>query len=239
MLRSLDANYHGQEKLEVYVFVPEKQKDWDFYNTKFENLSVNVLYHPIFDTDEAVAASGRMLEKSRLTEASTYRFYAAHLLRSYSKAIYIDSDTIICRDIQPLLDFQPIGAIAAFQEGQVNLEDNPSFKDAAYFNSGVMVINMPYWRAQRVHEKAIKLAKTFEDWTGSTDQDVLNVLFRNNWTPLPMAFNYLVNLFPDVELKDPLVVHWAGKKKPWLSSSKNDTWKQTWKYYKNLSPTTM
>lgn len=239
MLRSLDANYHGKDKLDVYVFVPEKQKDWGFYNTEFKNISINILYHPIFDTDDTKAVGEKMYEKHRLNEVSMYRFFMGHLLRDYSKAVYIDADTVIARDIQPLLDFEPIGAVAAFNEGQLNLEDNPSFKDAAYFNSGVMVVNLPYWRAQRVHEKALKVAKNFEDWTGSTDQDILNVIFRNNWTPLPMSYNYMVNIFPDVELKDPLVVHWAGKAKPWLSNSRNDVWKKTWKHYKNLGPTTM
>jgi len=168
-----------------------------------------------------------------------YRFFMGDALRNYSKAVYIDADTLIARDIQPLLDFPLVVPVAAFNEGQLNLEDNPAFKDAAYFNSGVMVVDLRQWRSLQVSKKLLKIAAEFENWTGSTDQDVLNIMFRNNWTPLPMAFNYMVNIFPDVELKDPLVVHWAGKQKPWLSNSRNDKWKQTWKYYKNLGPTTM
>jgi len=239
MLRSLDANYHGKDKLDVYVFVPEKQKDWVFYNTEFKNISVNVLYHPIFTTDDAKAVGAKMYEKHRITEVSMYRFFMGDALRNYSKAVYIDADTLIARDIQPLLDFPLVVPVAAFNEGQLNLEDNPAFKDAAYFNSGVMVVDLRQWRSLQVSKKLLKIAAEFENWTGSTDQDVLNIMFRNNWTPLPMAFNYMVNIFPDVELKDPLVVHWAGKQKPWLSNSRNDKWKQTWKYYKNLGPTTM
>lgn len=84
----------------------------------------------------------------------------------------------------------------------------------------------------------MKTTSTLTDWTNNTDQDVLNVMFRNNWTPLPMSFNYLINVYPNIEMKDPLVVHWAGKQKPWLSNCPDNKWKQLWKQYRMQSPTT-
>lgn len=238
MLRSLDANYHGEEKLEVYVLVPSKLQKWGFHSTKFKNIEVTVLYDPVFESEDAMAAAENMF-KGRITAPAMYRFWLGDLFRDYAKAVYIDCDTVIMRDIQPLLDFEPVGALAAYNEGQLNLQSNPAFKDAAYFNDGVMVANLKTWRALQASKKAIKIAKEFKDWTGASDQDVLNIVFRNNWTPLPMSYNYMVNIFPDIELEDPLVVHWAGKAKPWLSNSRNDTWKSTWRHYKNLGPTTM
>lgn len=238
MLRSLDANYHGSEKLDVYVLVPERMKNWEFSGTKFANL--NLIFHTPVETTttEFVDVTVPLYEKHRLTNASMYRFFIAESLSEYKKAIYIDSDCIITRDISPLLDYKPIAPVAAFPEIQMELPDNPSFKDASYFNSGVMVLDLPMWRAHKYGKKLLKLVSTFTDWTGSTDQDILNVMFRHNWSPLPMSFNYLINIYPNIEIKDPLIVHWAGKKKPWLSNCPDSKWKQLWKQYRHQSPTT-
>lgn len=233
MLRSLDANYHGSEKLDVYVLVPERMRNWEFSGTKFKNLNL-VIHVPVeATTDEFAEVTRPIYENQRITSTSMYRFFIADSLRSYKKAIYIDSDCVIARDIAPLLDYKPTAPVAAFPEIQIELADNPSFKDASYFNSGVMVLDLTVWRAQQYGKKLMRLASTFTNWTGSTDQDLLNAIFRHNWTPLPMSFNYLINIYPDIEMKDPLIVHWAGKRKPWLSNCPDTTWKQMWKMYKN------
>lgn len=238
MLRSLDANYHGSKQLDVYVLVPERMKNWEFSGTKFNNLNLIITVPEETSTEEFADATRPIYEGHRISNTSMYRFFIADVARDYQKAIYIDSDCIIARDIAPLLEYSLVAPVAAFPETQIELADNKTFKDASYFNSGVMVLDLKWWRIQRVSRKLMKTASTLTDWTNNTDQDVLNVVFRNNWTPLPMSFNYLINVYPNIEMKDPLVVHWAGKQKPWLSNCPDNKWKQLWKQYRMQSPTT-
>lgn len=238
MLRSLDANYHGNEKLDVYVLVPERMKNWEFSGTRFNNLNLIITVPEETSTKEFADATRPIYEGNRISNASMYRFFIADVIPNYQKAVYIDSDCIIARDITPLLEYRSVTPVAAFPEIQMELADNNTFKDAPYFNSGVMVLDLTWWRTHRISRKLMKTASTLTDWTGNTDQDVLNVVFRNNWTPLPMGFNYLINIYPNIEMKDPLVVHWAGKKKPWLSNCPDSKWKQLWKQYRMQSPTT-
>lgn len=239
MLRSLDSNYSGTDKLDVYVMVPERMQNWEFAGTKFANLNIIIAVPEETSTEEFADATRPIYEGHRLSNISMYRFFIADVARDYQKAIYIDSDCIIARDIAPLLEYSLVTPVAAFPETHLELADNNTFKDASYFNSGVMVLDLRWWRSQRISGKLMKTASTLTDWTGNTDQDVLNVVFRNNWTPLPMSFNYLINVYPNIEMKDPLVVHWAGKQKPWLSNCPDNKWKQLWKQYRTQSPTTV
>lgn len=240
MLRSVDANYHGEEKLDVYMLVPEKLLGWTFKEGSFKNLNV-VLRHPEgMKSDAAISAAEKMFPlNSRFPHASMYRFFIADTFQDYHKVIYIDPDTIIARDIQPLLDFPLLetDALAAFPETHLTHEGNDSFKDTVTFNSGVMVINVRAWRQSRASTYLLRVANSFSDWTGAADQDVLNIHFRGRWTPLPMSFNYLINVYPDIEINAPLVIHWAGRKKPW-SNAVNDRWRQLWKMYRQQGPTT-
>lgn len=240
MLRSVDANYHGEEKLDVFVFVPKKLEDWKFYKTEYKNLSINFIYPELADTPEWQSISEKMFENSmRVTSTTMYKFFFAEYLKEYNKGIYLDPDTVIMRDIQPLLDFQLSNPVGAFNENHLEHSENSTFKDVAMFNSGVMVIDLKSWRVLNILKMIKKAAENFKEYsTGNTDQDVFNVVFKNNWTPLPMSFNYLVNIYPNVEMTDPLVVHWAGNRKPW-SNANNDKWRQAWKYYRQLGPTTM
>ena len=237
MLRSLDATYKGSEKLDVKILVPSKMADYQLI-TEFKNINVEMVPVPQMDQPDVAEVIDNTYRFLRLPPASMHRYFMADLLPSYTKAVYVDSDTIIARDISPMLDYELQTPLAAYPEIQLEFADNPTFKDAAYFNSGVMIVDLKWWRNNRVSKSLLKIAQTMKDWTGSGDQDVLNALFRNQWTPLPMGFNYLINIYVSVELKDPIVVHWAGKTKPWLSNSPMTKWKQLWKQYKNQSPTT-
>lgn len=241
MLRSVDANYHGDAKLDVFVFVPRKMADWQFYKTEFKNINVSFVFPEISEEPEwdAVRQSVYGKPNQRITYASMYKFFIAECLQNYTKAIYLDPDTVIMRDIQPLLDYHISNPVGALNENHLELAGNSVFKDNAYFNSGVMIIDLKAWRILKVLKSIQKAMPLYENYsTGCHDQDILNYVFKNNWTPLPMSFNYMVNVYPNIQMQDPLVVHWAGNRKPW-SNAANDKWRQAWKQYRMQSPTTM
>ena len=241
MLRSVDANYKGTEKLDVYILVSEKLLGFTFRDGAFKNLNIKMVSPEGLTAPETLTAIEKMYgHTTRITPASMYRFFVADAIPQYNRAVYIDPDTLIARDIAPLLNFEldPHMGVAALPEIQIELSKNESFKDSPYFNSGVMVINLKKWRLSKASKYLLRLANTFQDWTGASDQDVLNVYLKHSWTPLPISFNYLINVYPDWTIEDPLVVHWAGQRKPW-SNATNDKWRILWKQYRMQSPTTV
>jgi lipopolysaccharide biosynthesis glycosyltransferase len=228
LLSSINENYHDSEKLDVVILVPPDLGEWKL-RRQYESLDISFvkvtqIEEP--DIQESVKLTYRYL---RLPPASMYRYFMADLLPGYSKAVYLDIDLIVTRDISPLLNFKLNNPIGVFVEMQMDFPDNVQYKDSAYFNSGVMVVDLDYWRENEISKKLIELSKRVTMWTGAGDQDVLNILFRNNFTSMPVNFNYLINMYKNLDIRDPLIVHWAGKTKPWDSMSPDSKWKQLWK----------
>ena len=98
-----------------------------------------------------------------------------------------------------------------------------------YFNSGVMLINLDYWR----EHAAIKLFEHFISQVNTKlayhDQDILNAVFYDNKIIISVRYNlesdYLYKWtkldklidFEDFHeaVRDPVIVHFSGAK-PWL-----------------------
>ena len=235
LLKSISANYNGKEKLDVVVLVSKEVLDREFKFIEFENLEISLRYPSQVEEHEASGLTTRMYKNANFTSASMYRYFMGTVCAEFDKAIYIDIDCIEARDIQPILDFELVNApIAAFQEMHLEHPDNPYFRDCAYFNSGVMVVDLNRWRKDRTEEKLIEVSESFTAWTGSQDQDILNVVFKNNWTPLNINFNYLTNIYPGLRISNPIIVHFAGKSKPWKPTTSDNQWKRLWtEYYRD------
>lgn len=232
LLKSISANYSGTEKLDVVVLVSKDVLDRGYQFIEFENLNILLRYPSQVEKHEASGLASRMYKNSNFTSASMYRYFMGNVCAEFDKAIYIDIDCIVARDIQPILDFELVNApIAAFQEMHLEHPDNPYFRDRAYFNSGVLVVDLNRWRADGIEEKLIEVSESFDAWTGSQDQDILNVVFQDNWTPLNINFNYLTNIYPGLKISDPIIVHFAGKSKPWKPTTSDNEWKRLWQYY--------
>ncbi len=233
LLKSVSANYTGVEKLKIFVLSPEDihYKAPEFV---FSNLDIEFVYPENVRPHEESGFVAKMYKNRSYTGTSLYRYFVGSVCLDYKKAVYIDIDCIIARNIQPLLDYKLVDApIAAFPEIQLSFPDNPTFKDTSIFNSGVMVINLEYFRENNIEEVLMDVSMDFKDWLGYADQDVFNYVFKNNWSTLSINFNYLVNIYKSLPVLDPIVVHFAGKSKPWLSSGENNKWKQLWNDYHN------
>jgi lipopolysaccharide biosynthesis glycosyltransferase len=231
LLKSVSANYSGTEKLKVFVLSPEDthHKAVEFV---FSNLDIEFVYPENVRPHEESGFVAKMYKNRSYTGTSLYRYFVGSVCLDYKKAVYIDVDCIIARNIQPLLDYKLGNApIAAFPEIQLSFPDNPTFRDTSIFNSGVMVIDLDYFRENNIEDVLMDVSMNFKDWLGYADQDVFNVVFKNNWSTLSINFNYLTNIYKSLPVLDPVVVHFAGISKPWLSNAKDTQWVRLWRSY--------
>jgi len=89
--------------------------------------------------------------------------------------LYLDADTMIKGSLRPLQDMGMGSAVVAAMGGPSKLNANIGrSEENFYFNSGVVLINLPEWQRQGLSEKAALLLKT-RPFT-FPDQDVLNLL---------------------------------------------------------------
>lgn len=187
---------------------------------------------------EGAAKDCLLSERMTVTEAAYYRLFVASLItdETIERIVYLDCDMIVRRDIAPLFRYDMSTAtIAAVRD--IN---NPMYAehseqlgfayDDAYFNSGMLVINLRRWRDDGM-ERVLVSESAKPRRVFYPDQDVLNKVFRRRWTELPPAWNrfHLVNYSkihfrrPQDEIEyvyDPAIVHFASNAaRPWMHLS--------------------
>jgi lipopolysaccharide biosynthesis glycosyltransferase len=166
------------------------------------------------------------------------------------RVLYIDSDTIVMRDIRELwrsdLKGNPIGAV--HDQYNIPVEWATRWKlpveGARYFNSGVMLVDLEKVRAEKLFSRALDFFVANDKELLMADQDALNYAAWNRWTALDPAWNVQRFMSPvefaaqpaerQVKHGAPKLVHFIGLDKPWLPN-KWHPW--AWAYWQNLSRT--
>lgn len=135
-----------------------------------------------------------------------YRLLAPQLLPNVDKAIYLDSDLIVEKDIAELFDVDVTGyPLAATRDadtiGQIEGYDatvGPYLKNELgmrnphdYFQAGVLLMNLAELRRTVSPEEFLALS-TQRMWRW-LDQDVLNRVVNGNYVRVHMRWNYLMD----------------------------------------------
>lgn len=132
-----------------------------------------------------------------------YRLTAPEVLSNYDKIIYVDSDLVVNCDIADLYNIslgdnlvaatKCIGMIAGYIRNPQRKEyvDNVlKLSDPlGYFNSGVMLLNLPKISEKFSSEYLFEMASS-DEWM-FCDQCVLNVLFNGRVNYIPLQWNVL------------------------------------------------
>ena len=140
------------------------------------------------------------------------------------KAILIDSDTIITKNIEELfnedLKNNLIGAIEDI-EGTKTTKIKRD-KNDKYINSGVMLLNLKLIRNENFFQKALEVYNIHKDEIIWPDQDIINKITENKKLIFSNKFNKQIfsNKTSEEEFKkilknDNYILHFVGPVKPW------------------------
>ena len=176
-----------------------------------------------------------------VTQASYYRLMLSEILpKSILKVLYLDGDIIVRHSLLPLwntdLKGHPVGVIPDFSEGNLEYYHRLNYPPGlGYFNSGVLLANLEYWREHDVVKDFFRILQDYSDRIQLHDQDVLNIAFSENKVILPIKYN-LMNGFlckeaiqhdyreDEMEIEEsrrnPVIVHFTPGK-PWMSYSRH------------------
>lgn len=169
--------------------------------------------------------------RRKLSEATYYRLFLSSVLdESISKVLYLDSDMIIQRDLSPLFSIDLTGYALAATKDLFIMTDEYRLElslphGTSYFNAGMMLINLDYWRKTNAEDKLIKFAMK-ERPVNNQDQDALNAVFSNKWFKLSpkwsrfFPYNYDNSFFENsIDKKEfihnPAIIHFFDLFKPW------------------------
>lgn len=202
------------------------------------------------------------MKVNQLSVSAFCRFLIPWVVPDLDRAVYLDSDVMVLRDIADLFNQDLRGkALAACpdmgrepREQLLSVNKNYiSFdKNHIYFNSGVLVIDCQKWRENNIIDDLIALEAKYRYDMIFMDQDVLNKYFDNNYTTLSIEYNFMPHMkevckngevenitcemVKEVE-KHCRIIHFAGPIKPWESKwcFNNGEFEKFW-YYANKTP---
>jgi len=176
-----------------------------------------------------------------MAPASLWRMDLHHALGDrYEKVLYLDWDMYLKPGLGAIFDLdlqgKPAGCVEDFFISVYQRRHNPrkaqklfDYKTTIgfepgepYFNSGMLLIDMPKWKAQEIGHKAFQFLRDEGGTVGLPDQSALNVALKGNWTKLSPRWNFQRPMLAiDVEeVVQPVVYHFTGERKPW----RGDRW---------------
>lgn len=210
-----------------------------------------------------------LLDKHKLTNHYSLAGYMTLLIPDIlkelneEKVIFLDADLIVLGEIKNLWDIEikkeSIAAVKDYYNDSAGKWKELGLKDAdAYFNSGVMLINIQNWSKDSIKEKATDFAMSNPQLIDFIDQDALNGAVKGNYKRIDNKYNCTKTPYPNLKIfnrksfpiNESQIIHFIGEEyKPWnflcINSNKKYYWKYLrktpWKFsvYKDLKKVTL
>lgn len=173
---------------------------------------------------------------SHITTPTYYRLLAASLLpKEYSKCLYLDTDVLVCKDLQELYNtdlsdayFAGVPAIAYHLDAEIHKKRLNLPDINTYINAGVLVMNLELIRENDFENKFLSL---LEKRYSGMDQDIINVACHKKIKLLDFKYNVMTKCENNLEILKPffekekldnsinypVIIHYCDKKKPWTN----------------------
>lgn len=126
--------------------------------------------------------------------AANMRLFLDKILdRDVSRVLYLDADTIVKQDLTDLIqtDLQGrtlgmvLDSLGSSHKKQIGLSESDP-----YFNSGVILFDLCKWRERQYSEKIIEHVTRERNNYPAPDQDLLNIVCRNDIFRLDITYNF-------------------------------------------------
>jgi lipopolysaccharide biosynthesis glycosyltransferase len=193
-----------------------------------------------------------------ITMPTFYRLLSVDLLpKSIHKVLYLDCDVIVEGNVRSLWDTNLDGyAVAAvkdccFQYNKQTYKRLNYSRYYGYFNAGVLMMNLDYWRDYQLSEKIIEFSQNGKpDQLWMMDQDIINAVLYSKKMFVSERFNFQTEFFlrsfwdtypTDFknkiisECEKKILIHYCGSMKPWQRCYNKDIFYSQWDYYRKKS----
>lgn len=247
ILVTLDRNYlKPLNVLLASLFVNNPGERFDLYL-----ISDDLTEEQLRGTDALCAPFGAALHLLRVGEdwfsdaptvryyarAMYYRLLAAEILpKELDRILYLDPDMLVINPVRALYDTELGGKLfaACIHKGLVNLSGPvnkirlSTYETEGYYNSGMLLMNLPAIRRDVRPEDVFAYAQKNRQLLVLPDQDILNGLYGDRILPVEESlYNYDARRFKeyllasgremdmDWVMRHTAILHFCGKSKPW------------------------
>ncbi len=156
-----------------------------------------------------------------VTKPTYFRYKISSFLPELDKVLYMDCDIIALSSLKELYTLNLNDNYVAMTRDIDNEKESKRLSLSAYFNAGVMLINLKKWRECNIEQELFKFTKQNEDTLLWQDQDVFNLVFKEKILDLENIWNFQIDhtLHSDVlneEYQTIKILHFSGRHKPSL-----------------------
>ncbi len=217
MIQNASKDYHYM----VYILHTEiaeetMQKVYKLANENFEIRFVDT-------TNYLKSISDKLPLRDYYSKTTYYRLFIAEMFSEYSKAVYIDSDTIVQGDISKLYmtDIKDAYVGACHEQVMIQTDVFGTYVEKVvgvsrynFFNAGILLINCEEFRLHFVLDKFIDYLHYY-NFVVTQDEDYLNLICKDHVYWLDQRWNTEVFCEISYPIEQANVLHYIMTSKPW------------------------
>jgi lipopolysaccharide biosynthesis glycosyltransferase len=191
------------------------------------------------------------IHNERFTPATYYRLFIPELLpQSIHKVLYLDCDMLVLDSLDELWNLDvtnySAGVVISTHHDDIRVLNRLEIKpEYGYFNAGLLLINLDYWRTARIAEKAFDCLLRYPERCTWHDQDALNIVLSGTTLTVSAKYNVQLSFYHPIETlfisslfhddilaarENPIIVHFIGHNKPWFAEYRGPL-KNVWLYF--------
>jgi len=221
-LKSLIENSSKEYKYIVKVLYTSVTKTNMEKIKKYESDGVNIEFIDVNPKIKEI--SHKLYTRDYFSNTTYYRLLIPDLYPEYDKAIYLDSDIIVLKDITKLFKMnigdnllaaapddviQTIEVFRNYSEKVVGVADYRN-----YFNAGILLLNLKELRNFSFKDKFLYLLGTIK-FSVAQDQDYMNRLCKGRVTLLQKTWNKMPVSGDNIDKSRINIIHYNLAFKPW------------------------
>ncbi len=136
-----------------------------------------------------------------------YRLALPHILQE-KYLLWLDSDMVIHSNMEDICHYLPR------HDHILSVCSKGHDKD---FNSGVLIINTENYRKHHIMDQCLSYIRRHHHRIAYPDQEALNVVLSpDQLTFFPETYNYGEEALLRRNIRDPKIIHYTGRIKPWM-----------------------
>ena len=220
-MHSIIKNASKNFKYHMYVLhtgitQPMMEKVYALANENFEISFEDV-------TDYLYSISDKLPIRDYYSKTTYYRLFIAEMFPEYSKAIYIDSDTVVQGDISQIFntDIKDAYLGACHEQAMIQVDEYGTYVEKVigisrynFFNAGVLLINCDQFRLRFILDKFVQYLHEY-NFVVTQDEDYLNLICKDHVYWIDQRWN--TEIFGNIPypISEACVLHYIMTNKPW------------------------
>ena len=220
-LHSMIVNASSEYKYHVYVLHTNITEESKALVYELQNDNFDISFEDV--TDYMQSISDKLPIRDYYSKTTYFRLFIAEMFPEYSKAVYIDSDTVVQGDISRLYNTNIKDAYvgACHEQAMVQVDEYGTYCERVvgvsrynFFNAGIILINCDQFRLHFVLDKFIQYLHTY-NFVVTQDEDYLNLICKDHVYWLDQRWN--TEIFGDIPypIEEAYILHYIMVSKPW------------------------